>query len=248
MTISDTVADQKPITIPHNDCGRCLLLIGDSYGTERVSAVTDEKVSLAETWPVQLALAAEKSGWQTDLDFASYRMLIETAQMVAARPRNPHICIVQAGIVDIFPRTLPLAASKSRSTFFRILRRVIRRVRPIWIRFVYWRPWVAERDLESAWLQLRQSCGHLILVTYPALAHLHASEHPDSQAALDRLNSLIRKFCEEHENVSCCDLALYIQARGEQTHAVASSDSHLTRRGNEYLFRLAANLLLVQND
>jgi len=204
-----------------------IFLIGDSYGGPRKFPC--RTVDLEETWP---ALLSNEFGANCEYDFKSFRCLIECVEILSKADIRYDVVVIGAGIVDIFPRTLPYHLSRSQNILLKIFRVFVRSTRGWWIKYIYWKPWFSYSNLEFAIIEALVSCENLILLTVPQLAEKHAEKNPNAQEILNAFNSFI--MTKEYEfpgKIHCLDAASIIKKVGLNS-CLDPNDSHYTARGN----------------
>jgi len=217
------------------------LLIGDSYGTAREKP--SETVSQNETWPVLLANNIYNLNWICERDFATYRCLIECVNLIKEKNEYYDVIVIGAGIVDIFPRTLPYKISRSRNIGFKIFRFFVRSIRQFWLRNIRWQPWFEIQDIDNAIIEALPFCRKLILLTVPPLIKSHADENPDAQDLLDQFNHFIKqKATNSGGQIYCVDIDKLVREKGVELY-LDTNDSHFNVSGNELAAKSIENTI-----
>jgi hypothetical protein len=206
-------------------------LIGDSFGTRRGHG-TDVDVPDDATWPQQVRRAL--SPLVVDVDFRPFRKLTECPDLLATRLDSP-LAIVQAGIVDCYPRPLSQDWSRSPHLVCKIVRRAIRPVRREWVNYVARTTWSSRAELVVAVeAMLRQSPTRQVgFVTAAPVLREHAAETPGAQEAIFEFNDLLRETVGRFANGFVIDLHSALLAAGHR-RLLSPHDSHLNQAGNDW--------------
>lgn len=211
-----------------------VLLIGDSFGVERVhSGIID--VPYDRTWP---ALVKEQFVNSTrvkiDSDFKAFRLLDELLDILDIKLEGSsyRVVIIEAGLVDCFPRSLPRTLFRSRNIICRLLRKSISYIRPFWLKNIYCQPMIRKEALVTKFCGVINKFPKIkfIYVTMTPQLHEQAVNTPNQATIIESYNDEIKRAgsqCDNFEifdfNAVCCQMYL---------HPV---DSHLTLAGNQYL-------------
>ncbi|MDZ4684907.1 MAG: hypothetical protein SH850_07425 [Planctomycetaceae bacterium] len=220
------------LTDPSIDRGHRICLIGDSFGTQRIHD-GDVEVAADCTWPQQIQRALP--GMDVVCDFKPFRRLVECAELLSERT-DCELAIVQAGLVDCYPRPLPHGVSRSSHLACRVLRRCIRPVRRAWINYVYRTTWSSREELVlSIEALLTQSPTRQTgLVTAAPLLKEHAIYTPGAQEAVFEFNDLLREIVARCPRAFLIDLHAHVLAAGHRV-LLSPWDSHLNQPGNDAL-------------
>lgn len=220
--------------------GKSILLIGDSYGTPRSAPC--EVVLPQETWPQMLK---EALCIPCEVDFQTYRCLVECADLVKQKGQRYDVIVLAAGIVDIFPRTLPYAISRSQNIGWKIFRKLVRGIRGFWAKNIRWKPWYTTKEVQQAVVFISEFCDTLILHTIPPLSPKHAQENVGAQAFLDEMNQVFRKLqnSKDHQ-IICLDIDALFRSK-DASKFVDPNDSHYNVLGNLHVQQ--AMLALLQD-
>lgn len=209
-----------------------ILLVGDSFGTERKHN-TEVEVPLQDTWPKQVQ---EKTiGMKVDIDFKPFRRIVECVDLIET-DANYDLVIIQAGIVDCFPRPFPLNFSKSMKLINRIVRRIVRPVRREWINYVYRTRWSSENEIISAiqTINKRVFPNKVGYITVAPLLNRDAQLTPGAQESIFDFNDLLRELSKSSPNMFIIDLHTELLSAGFKKY-LSSYDSHLNKEGNFFL-------------
>jgi hypothetical protein len=209
-----------------------IVLIGDSFGTRRVHG-TEVEVPDDATWPRQVQQALPPG--RVDCDFRPFRKLTECPELLATRSCC-RLAIVQAGLVDCYPRPLPQSLSRSSSLACKVLRRCIRPVRRAWVNYVHATTWSSRTEIVAAIEAIvQQSPTRLTgFVTAAPLLREHALYTPGAQEAIFEFNDLLRATVARLPRTFVIDLHTAILAAGHRTF-LSPWDSHLNQAGNDWL-------------
>ncbi len=219
-----------------------ILLIGDSFGVERVhSGVVD--VPLSMTWP-QLVKEHFQNVHNITMksDFEAFRLLYDILGALDKRLEiNPfQLVIVQAGLVDCFPRPLPKKLFRSRHLIFRLLRKIISYIRPFWLRYVYCHPMIEEEMIVERFIKLTTKFPDInfIYINVTPQIHKQALNTPNQSKIIDKYNDAIKYASEPCNNLEvfslndvCCNDDLN------------PLDSHLSLNGNKSLAKIVINII-----
>ena len=215
---------------------RRVLLIGDSFGTARQRA-GQMSVSEEGTWPRQVERAVTSSVRIT-ADFKPFRRLVDCVDVVHGHGQVD-LLLIQAGIVDCYPRPLPLGPSHSRHTLMRVARKLIRPVRRGWVNYVHRTAWSTGEAVRAAAFALcRQTAVRRIgFITPTPVCGVEALRTPGAQEAIFDFNDILREATAFSENAFVLDLHAELLRIGYRT-CLDPVDSHLNQRGNDVLSRL----------
>jgi hypothetical protein len=211
-----------------------ILLIGDSFGVERVhSGVVDVPYDM--TWPELVKAQYVKSHEvKIESDFKAFRLLDELLDILDKKldGSSYNLVIIEAGLVDCFPRPLPKKLFRSRNIICRLLRKFISYIRSFWLNNIYCHPMVQKEALVDKLIKLVNKFPEveLIYITMTPQLHEQAVNTPNQAAIIDSYNDEIKRASSQYDNFEifdfnavCCQMYL---------HPV---DSHLTLAGNQYL-------------
>ncbi|WP_298623541.1 hypothetical protein [uncultured Legionella sp.] len=211
-----------------------VLLIGDSFGVERIhSGVID--VPYDKTWPVLVNESFAKSReLKMESDFEAFRLLDELLDILDKKLEDStyKLVIIQAGLVDCFPRPLPRTLFRSRNIICRILRKSISYIRSFWLKYIYCHPMVSTEALVNKFTKIinRFTKIKFIYITITPQLHDQAVHTPKQAAIIDFYNEEIKQIKSQCNNFDVFDFnAVCCQ---KYLHPV---DSHLTLEGNRYL-------------
>jgi len=210
-----------------------ILLIGDSYGTERPDNVNNEAVPLAQTWP---EIVRRKLGNMAHVstDFQVYRTIVKCATLIERNYGDFDITVLQAGIVDCYPRPLTEKGLGSKRFFPRLLRVVIRNAPHFWIRHVYRKPFHSrEQIIKAIELILENKEGTVYLLTVPPVSRYQAMQTPGAQEAIFELNDLYRELSNQFKNLKIIDLYIEFLRQGYERF-INTKNSHLNKIGNSF--------------
>lgn len=214
-----------------------ILLCGDSFGTPR-EGDPSRFVSLEQTWPY--IVKDKLDCYEVFIDFKGYRKLIDIGRVIVEYPDIDTI-VIQAGIVDIFPRPLPESFSSSHSLICKLLRRIIRVNKRFWLKYVYSKPYVETRRVIDFVLQLakKYSNRRFYLINVCPISKTQEYNNPTANASIDKYNILVSDATNNVSNIIIIELAQELKNLGVEKF-IYPRDSHFNSDGN----RLLANLVL----
>lgn len=217
-----------------------ILLVGDSFGTERVHHERVD-VPLDRTWPVQVRNKFDDI--EVFIDFKKFRRLVECPPIIEQYDQ-PTIVVVQAGIVDCFPRPLTFEISTSKDRMSKLLREFVRPIRGIWMSLVYRTTYSSTSEIRAAierLIRLRDGKSIFFITASPQNARMLRQSPGARQAILD-FNELLRSFVSEYSNAHIIDLhhEMLIKDYNQFLHP---KDSHLNQLGNDMLAELVIKAL-----
>lgn len=213
-----------------------VVLVGDSFGTERRRAGT-VSVPQGSTWPRQVERSVTGAVHLTT-DFKPFRRLVECVEVVQ-RHGAIDLLVLEAGIVDCYPRPLPLGPSHSKHTVMRVVRKLIRPLRRGWVNYIYRTSWSSAAAVrEAADALCRQPAVKKIgFVTATPVCGVEALRTPGAQEAIFDFNDLLREVAARSDRAFVVDLHSELLRLGYRT-CLDPIDSHLNQRGNDVLARL----------
>lgn len=209
-----------------------ICLIGDSFGTKRLHG--DEiEVPDDATWPRQVQRALPAGA--VHVDFQPFRRIVECPDLLASG-RDCRLAIVQAGLVDCYPRPLPHGLSRSSHFLCKILRRGIRPIRRAWVNYIYQTTWSSRAEIVLAVeaLLTQQPMRFTGIVTAAPVLREHALYTPGAQEAIFEFNDLLRETVGHFPHSFLIDLHPALLAEGHR-RLLSPWDSHLNQAGNDWL-------------
>lgn len=211
-----------------------ICLVGDSFGTKRIHNNVVE-VPEDATWPQQVQRVFPTG--QVQIDFRPFRRIVECPSLLPTHT-DCQLAIVQAGLVDCYPRPLPHGPSRSNHLFWKVLRRCIRPLRREWVNYVYRTTWSSRFDVVHAIeaLLTQHPTRWTGLVTAAPLRKEHALFTPGAQEAIFEFNDLLRETASGHSRAFVIDLHTALLAEGHQ-RLLSPTDSHLNQAGNNWMAR-----------
>lgn len=214
-----------------------ILLCGDSFGTPR-EGDPSRFVSLEQTWPY--IVKDKLAGYEVFIDFKVYRKLIDIGHVIEKYPDIDTV-VIQAGIVDIFPRPLPEKYSVSRSFASKLLRRVIRFNKSFWIKYIYSKPYVDSQIVFNFLVKLSEKYPdrQFYLINVCPISKSQELNNPNANRAISEYNFSLNEIINGIPNFKILELAQEMQRVGNEKF-IYEWDSHFNAEGN----RLLAKLLL----
>jgi hypothetical protein len=220
-----------------------VLLIGDSFGCQRVHG-NNVTVAEEDTWPnlVIKQFCELGIGIEIEADFEPFRLLDEVLDIIDHKLTIEcyDFVVVQAGLVDAFPRPLPRNAFRSRTFMLRVLRRMVRFVRLLWLKYLYCKPMVESGFLLEKCLQIttKHSATRFLFTQLTRQIHKEALKTPRQAEAILDLNQQLVRLSSIQNNV---DMYQFDQ-RFDET-LLEKIDSHFSLKGNRYFSDRITNWL-----
>lgn len=207
--------------------------ITDSYGGPRIHKHIEE-VAIQQTFPELCKTELIKLDHDIEIDFASFRKVTDLPALFE-KYKGADIYVIQAGIVDAYPRPLSQQLTTSQSFFAKFLRRMIRIKRSFFIKYVNNKPWTTEQEFAKA---VESVCDNnkakLIWINIAPVNLLQEKETPGANQAIRNLNTILSGIIKNYSN--CIELDIYNLLMNTKDYEVYLHpiDSHLNREGNKF--------------
>lgn len=225
---------------------KTILLLGDSYGVERLTKwhTGSSMVSKEETWPCVVKNKFRE--YNFIIDFQPFRRLVEIPDILKCYS-DVDAVVIQAGIVDCYPRPLPLLLSKDMRLPLRLLRRGIRHVRRSWINYIYCTKWSSDTEIHVALQEIINWSDHkpVYLITVSPILQIHSLYTPGAQDAIIDFNILIRDMAQKSPNIHLIDLHSEF-LKIDYSKFLSNIDSHLNLKGNNWLSDIVIKELSIR--
>jgi hypothetical protein len=193
-----------------------------------------EEVSYEQTFPSLSKLELIKYGHEVEIDYASFRKSTDLPSLFE-KHKDADIYIIQAGIVDAYPRPLSQQLTISQSFLAKSLRRIIRLNRRFFIKYVRNKPWTTEQEFAEAVEKVcRNSKAKLIWINIAPVNLLQEKETPGANNAIRNFNKILSDVIKKHSN--CVELNIYNLLTSTKNYEIYLHpiDSHLNKEGNRF--------------
>lgn len=220
---------------------KSVLIITDSYGGERKHNGNTE-VSIQQTYPY--LLKQHYTNLNITYAAASFRKMTEIPKLLASYS-GYDVLIIQAGIVDCFPRALSQRMTSSQSFFPKLMRKIIRWNRAFFLRFFRNKPWTTEKDFEMAVseIMLQSKASHSLFINIAPVNTKQEKENPGARENILRYNQIMKTVSEKYSNAGIIDVHTSLTDPEKQKTMLHPVDSHLTTAGNSFYFSAIKNNL-----
>lgn len=226
-----------------------IAFITDSYGGPRIHDGRKE-VNEKQTYPEIVKSELEKSGHQIVIDFASFRRITHIPEIIE-KYKDFNICILQAGVVDLYPRPLNYNYTVSVNKMAKFVRRIIRLKRSFFIKYVYSKPWSTENEVENAIEETcKKSKAKLIWINVAPVNRFQENETPGAGKAISSVNAILKRTIKKHPNSTELEIHEKMIALKDYESLLHKIDSHLNINGNIFYANHLLDLLapLLQHD
>ena len=215
---------------------KSVLILADSYGGQRVfKGITD--VPLDKTYPY--LFKAHFTNLQTEINTASFRKMTEIPALCNEN-KNFDLLIVQAGIVDCFPRALSQKLTQSQSFFAKSLRKIIRLKRSIFLRLFRNKPWTSPSEFKNSIISIIESAAGrpILFLNIAPVNEKQEKENPGAKESIVRYNQLLTFATEGQSTVHIIDVHKVLEPISNRKQMLHSTDSHINSNGNMLYFEL----------
>ncbi|HVD98334.1 MAG TPA: hypothetical protein VNB90_09030 [Cytophagaceae bacterium] len=206
-----------------------IVILTDSYGGPRLhNGVSDVKKE--ETYPelVKKNLPAH----EVIIHYESFRRLIHLPALLE-QYKEADLYILQAGIVDLYPRPLTYGNTISQDFFIKVLRRLVRLNRRFVVNYIYKKPWSTEAQVRKAIQEVCKKVSSKILwLNIPPVNKLQNYKTPGANAAIQWTNEILHEEINKYKNSSELDLYTKFTSMPDYEHYLHANDSHLNVKGN----------------
>lgn len=208
-----------------------IVFIADSYGGPRVhSGITE--VNENQTYPALVKNELEKNGHQVNIDYLSFRRITDVPKLID-KYNNFDICIIQTGVVDLYPRPLTYNYTVSSNKFIKLVRRIIRLKRSFFIKYIYNKSWSTEKEVEEA---IERTCNKskakLIWINVAPVNKFQEIETPGANNSIRALNRILKQTIKKHPNNYELEMYEKVSIIKDYESLFHKTDSHLNIDGN----------------
>ena len=219
-----------------------VLLIGDSFGVERIHNNVLE-VPLEQTYPELLKeFYKENNQWEINTSNLKYRKFIELPELLSYQECD--ICVVQLGIVDVYPRPLSQDITMSKSKWVIALKKISRRYRPFILKYLYNKPWSSHQQIKSVLDWCKKQDKKFLFIGCTTLSEEQALNSPGAIKSLKRFNELLDSESKGVDSFQYIDVFNPVAESNHPLEFIHPSDSHLTVQGNQLYYELIKTELL----
>lgn len=216
------------------------MILADSYGGPRIHKNVVE-VNESETFPVILRNMFPEHHFI--VDFLSFRKITDMPNLVN-KYSDADVIVIQAGIVDAYPRVISHERTISASFLNKLIRKTIRLNRAFFIKYISSKPWTSIQEFEkSIRIVKEQFKGQLIWVNIAPVNTFQNKDTPGANASIAKFNSVLNKAIIDDLLVDVHSFLLMQIDYEKYLHPI---DSHLNVLGNKlYAERIAEKLKLI---
>lgn len=214
-----------------------IVILADSYGGPRIHKNVVE-VNESETFPVILRNMFPEHHFI--VDFLSFRKITDMPNLVN-KYSDADVIVIQAGIVDAYPRVISHERTVSASFFNKLIRKVIRLNRAFFIKYIRSKTWTSINEFERAiHLVKEQFAGKLIWVNIAPVNAFQNKDTPGANASIAHFNSVLNKHIKDDLLV---DIHSFLLDQIDYEKYLHPVDSHLNVLGNKlYAEQIAEKL------
>jgi hypothetical protein len=210
-----------------------IIFITDSYGGLRIHNGVEE-VTAAQTYPELVKAELSKTGHQVDVNYAPYRRITDIPDLLK-KYQNYDLYIIQVGVVDIYPRTLSYKYSISQRLLPILLRRIIRKKRSFFIKYVHNKPWTSEKKIiETLHSVCRNNKTPILWINTAPVNLFQQNETPGANEAIKKLNELMHNLIRQYPKCYLLDIHALLVDTKHYEDFMHPKDSHLNIAGNEF--------------
>lgn len=219
-----------------------IYVLADSYGGVRKHSNVTE-VALTETYPY--LLKSIFTNFQFSIDTASYRKITDFPNIINGLEFSPEIYILQAGIVDCYPRPLSQQLTISQSIFAKALRRIIRMNRKFFINYIRNKPWSTINEVENSLKTIFTGLASkkIIFINIAPVNNFQNNQTPKANENIAKYNEAIQRICDKFKNVQLIDVHNKLKYDPEMESYMNQNDSHLNVKGNMLYSKLISEVL-----
>lgn len=215
-------------------------IITDSYGGPRIHS-DEGAVAYEQTYPAIVAKELEALGHKVSVDSASFRKLTDLPGIIQSK-EPADVYILQAGIVDLYPRPLSQRWTLSQSFFAKLLRRIIRLNRAFFIRYIYNKPWSTTEEIKNSLAAILAKHTNTIFINAAPVNAFQNDQTPEANRSIDRFNELLKIELQRYPDAIELDIHGMLLHTGDYEKFLYRKDSHLNVLGNQFY---AATILEV---
>lgn len=210
-----------------------VLFITDSYGGTRVHNGIEE-VNIKQTYPELAKAELLKLGHEVEIDFAGFRKITDLPALFKKHTAFD-VCVIQAGVVDLYPRALTQKCTISKKTIAKLLRKIIRLRRSFFLKYIYNKPWSNESEIINAIETIcNKSKAKLIWVNVAPVNIFQEKESPGANQSIKKFNSLLNQVIKKYPNCQEVNIFDLLMKTDNYEIYLHSKDSHLNIEGNKF--------------
>lgn len=218
-----------------------ILLIGDSFGITRNGDDGENVVQESQTWPY--LVKNNFSSLDITSDFIGFRQLQESIEILNNIDKEYNIIIVQAGLVDCFPRVLPEGMFRSKNPFIKLIRKAISKkktIREKWLKYIYNKPMVPCTILNKKISKLLNNNK----TTQFFFAELTDQFHEDALRSFGHkeniveFNNMLNHISNNEENMQVLPTNKH-----DEPNFFSPMDSHFNVKGNLNMAKIVSNYI-----
>jgi hypothetical protein len=218
--------------------------ITDSYGNFRIHNNIEE-VNKQSTYPELVKTKLLSLGHMADIDCASFRKVTDLP-LLLKKYDDSDVYIIQLGIVDAYPRVLSKKHTISQSLITKALRKIIRKNRPFFIKYIHSKPWTTELTFRKV---INEICNNkqstLIWINIPPVNHFQEKDTPGANQSIKKYNEILKFEITKYAHCKLLDIfGLFMQDEDYEKY-LHPVDSHLNILGN---MMYANELLKMMNQ
>jgi hypothetical protein len=209
-----------------------ILFISDSYGGPRIhNNVAD--VPMQDTYPELARKELEAMGHTVESDSASFRKITDLPFVLKKHPAAD-LYIIQAGIVDLYPRPLSQEFTLSQSFLAKSVRRVVRLNRAFFVKYVRNKPWSTGQEITAAIHAVLSDGKKCIWINAAPVNKFQDRQSPGANESIREFNMLLSRELKKYP--SCTELNIYhaLLQLGDYERYMHPVDSHPNKEGNRF--------------
>lgn len=221
-----------------------VLFIADSYGGTRVHNGIEE-VNIKQTYPELAKAELLKLGHEVVIDFAGFRKITDLPALFQ-KHTDFDVCVIQAGVVDLYPRALSQKYTISKKIIPKLLRRIIRLRRSFFIKYIYNKPWSDESEIINAIETIcNKNKAKLIWVNVAPVTIFQEKESPGANQSIKKMNTILKQGIKKHPDCMELDIFNLFMKMEDYQFYLHSKDSHLNIEGNKFYAKEVLKCILA---
>lgn len=209
-----------------------IIFITDSYGGPRIHG-NMEDISAARTYPELAKIELAKEGHEVLIDHASFRKITDLPELLKKYP-NGDLYVLQAGIVDLYPRPLSQKLTLSQSVAAKSLRRLVRLNRAFCIKYINNTPWSSEQEIRNALSEILSSGIKCIWINAAPVNEYQNKQTPGANASIVRFNALLGEELKKYPNCHLLNIHERLMSEKDPELYMHPVDSHMNKEGNRF--------------
>ncbi|CAN5249866.1 hypothetical protein BH09BAC5_BH09BAC5_28730 [soil metagenome] len=208
-----------------------IVILTDSYGGPRVHKNVTT-VFPEQTYIELVKNELEQKGNDVEGDYLSFRKITELPQLIKKYP-DAELFILQAGVVDVYPRVISYKMTASQTFFAKAVRRIIRSNRNFFIRYVRSFPWSGTSELKTAIRNIVElSHGKLVWINVAPVNQLMEKDTPGANKTISKFNQVLSELTAGDGKSSTIDIHNLLSEEKDLEKYLHPVDSHLNIEGN----------------